>query len=97
MKCNSDYHADICPARRRNGDCVSEYPCRHKVEPPKPKTNVDHIRSMTDAEFAMHIVNTTRVCGQCPAFKSCEIKYPNFSACMNGVANWLKQPYGGDT
>ena len=57
------------------------------------KTNADHIRSMSDEEFAMHIVNTTRACGLCPAFESCEIKYPNFSACMNVVANWLKQPY----
>lgn len=97
MKCNSDYYAGICPARKRNGDCVSQYPCRHKIEPPKPKTNADHIRSMTDAEFAMHIVNITRTCGQCPAFKSCEIKYPNFSVCMNEVVDWLKQPYGGDT
>lgn len=61
------------------------------------KTNADHIRSMTDAEFAMHIVNTTRVCGQCPAFKSCEIKYPNFSVCMNEVVGWLKQPYEKNT
>ena len=52
MKCNSDYHAEICPARRRNGDCVSEYPCRHKVEPPKQKTNADRIRAMTDEELA---------------------------------------------
>ena len=52
MKCNSDYHAGICPARKRNGDCVSQYPCRHKIEPPKPKTNADHIRSMTDEELA---------------------------------------------
>ena len=63
----------------------------------KVQTNADRIRSMTDAEFAMHIVNTTRACALCPAFKSCEIKYPNFSACMNVVADWLKQPYGGDT
>ena len=81
MKCNSDYHADICPARRRNGDCVSEYPCRHKVEPPRSKTNADHIRSMTDEELATELL---------PLFEElCEDGIPS----PEYMLFWLKQPY----
>jgi hypothetical protein len=82
MKCNSDYHADICPARRRNGDCVSEYPCRHKVEPPKPKTNAQHIRSMTDEELAELLHETDIRKG---------------ATNLDGWIDWLKQPYKEDT
>ena len=86
MKCNSDYHADICPARRRNGDCVSEYPCRHKVEPPRPNTNADHIRSMTDEELAEFLCDAT--------YKENEQGYPIMRT-VNKVwwHKWLKQPY----
>lgn len=95
MKCNSDYHAEICPARRRNGDCVSEYPCRHKVEPPKQKTNADHIRSMTDEELAalLDAFCETSECrtgdgAVCPFFSDCA---PDHAECDWKV--WLKQPY----
>lgn len=90
MKCNSDYHADICPARRRNGDCVSEYPCRHKVEPPKPKTNADHIRSMTDEELAEFIA-TTFENGRISVFAI----YPELTENHCGL-DWLRQPYKED-
>ena len=75
------------------GDCCTAFEAQKKL---RVVTNANHIRSMTDEELAMHIVNTTRACGMCPAFKSCEIKYPNFSDCMNAVADWLKQPYKED-
>ena len=81
MKCNSDYHADICPARRRNGDCVSEYPCRHKVEPPKPKTNADHIRSMTDEELAEFL---------------CRVDARKGYSDIIVWGHWIKQPYKED-
>ena len=89
MKCNSNYHTDICPARRRNGDCVSEYPCRHKVEPPKPKTNADRIRSMTDEELADFLCDAT--------YKENEQAYPIMRT-VNKVwwHKWLKQPYKED-
>ena len=90
MKCNSDYHADICPARRRNGDCVSEYPCRHKVEPPKPKTNADHIRYMTDEELAEFIA-TTFENGRISVFAI----YPELTENHCGL-DWLRQPYKED-
>ena len=94
MKCNSDYHADICTARRRNGDCVSEYPCRHKVEPPQQKTNADHIRYMTDEELA-GFLSPSFSCYGCPARPFCE-KDEAGTDCNELVANWLKQPYEED-
>lgn len=95
MKCNSDYHAGICPARKRNGDCVSQYPCRHKVEPPKPKTNADHIRSMTDGQLAAFLIRGAEeeiffvdeaIGGSCDGWLE-----------RDELLDWLKQPYGGDT
>lgn len=96
MKCNSDYHAGICPARKRNGDCVSQYPCRHKIEPPKPKTNADHIRSMTDEQLALLFgaMCKTSECyavdgSVCPFADNCPID----ALGDNLWLNWLKQPY----
>ena len=49
MYCNSDFHTGICPAKKKNGECVSQFPCKHQVVPP---TNADRIRSMSDEELA---------------------------------------------
>lgn len=99
MKCNSDYHAGICPARKRNGDCISKYPCRHKVEPPKPKTNADHIRSMTDEELAVFIADKIPHGDCCDCYLECAVfdhsKFNN--CCHNAFYKWLKQPYNEDT
>jgi hypothetical protein len=63
----------------------------------KPKTNADHIRSMTDeelAKFLLEIMSNSVCFGEgmfpyhpCPQDQDCE-------KCGLG---WLKQPYGGNT
>lgn len=52
MICDDDFYAGKCPARKEDGRCVSKFPCSHKVEPPKPPTNADRIRAMSDEELA---------------------------------------------
>lgn len=52
MICDDDFYAGKCPARKEDGTCISKFPCSHKVEPPKPPTNADCIRSMSDDELA---------------------------------------------
>lgn len=84
MKCSSAYHADICPSRRRNGDCVSKYPCRHKVEEPKLKTNADHYRSISDEELAKCLAVFVQ-------------KREDDATYMQTWLDWLKQPYKEDT
>ena len=55
MICDDDFYAGKCPARKEDGRCVSKFPCSHKVEPPKPSTNADRIRAMSDEELAVLI------------------------------------------
>ena len=57
MICDDDFYACKCPARKEDGRCVSKFPCSHKVEPPKPPTNADRIRAMTDEELAEFLWN----------------------------------------
>ena len=52
MICDDPFYTGICPARTEDGRCVSKYHCSHKVEPPKPPTNADRIRSMSNEELA---------------------------------------------
>ena len=52
MICDDDFYAGKCPARKEDGRCVSKFPCSHKVEPPKPPTNADRIRAVSDEELA---------------------------------------------
>ena len=52
MICDDPFYTGICPARTEDGQCVSKFPCSHKVEPPKPPTNADRIRAMSDMELA---------------------------------------------
>ena len=52
MICDDPFYAGKCPARTEDGQCVSKYPCGHKVEPPKPPTNADRINAMTIEEKA---------------------------------------------
>ena len=54
--------------------------------PPKP-TNADRIRSMSDEELAVWLVDATvceRVCN--------EDEYCHGNECIERVTNWLKQP-----
>ena len=55
MICDDPFYTGICPARTEDGQCVSKFPCSHKVEPPKPPTNADRIRAMSDEELAVLI------------------------------------------
>lgn len=57
MICDDDFYAGKCPARKEDGRCVSKFPCSHKVEPPKPSTNADRIRAMSDEELARWLYN----------------------------------------
>ena len=52
MICDDPFYTGICPARTEDSRCVSKYHCSHKVELPKPPTNADRIRAMTDEELA---------------------------------------------
>ena len=65
------------------------------------KTNADHIRSMTDEELADYMSEHSIedfcyiICGgECKAIASFT-KTP-FQRCREIVADWLKQPYGGE-
>lgn len=57
----------------------------------KPKTNADRIRSMTDEELAMYLIQLTEV------VKTCDVCEPTYREngdcdchCENGVLRWLK-------
>lgn len=97
MICNSEYHTGICPAKTKDGRCKSEFPCRHKVSPPKPQTNADRIRAMTDEELAVKISAFCDVSecraengAVCPLIHDCPLDQIGVS-----WLDWLKQPYGG--
>ena len=86
MICDDDFYAGKCPARKEDGRCVSKFPCSHKVEPPKPPTNADRIRAMTDEEllgFLMQVQDAT-------INRFAKFELPNY----NALADWLQQPSG---
>ena len=74
--------------------CIYREEC---VEPEeqKPQTNADHIRSMTDEELA-GFLSPTFSCYGCPARLHCERDDVGVD-CNELVADWLKQPYKGDS
>ena len=55
MICDDNFYAGKCTARKEDGTCISKFPCSHKVELPKPPTNADRIRAMTDEDLAVLI------------------------------------------
>ena len=55
-----------------------------------PKTNADHIRSMTDEELAEMLCVSCDFCA-CNPLDNCP------STCQVGVLNWLKQPFKEET
>ena len=85
MICDDDFYAGKCTARKEDGTCISKFPCSHKVEPPKPPTNSDRIRGMSDKELAEFLEQIAyaretpwselfaeKFCKSCPETK-CEI------------------------
>lgn len=56
---------------------------------PKPMTNADRIRAMTDAELAGAMFAGIE-CGACP----CSDKCRKGSFCSDTILKWLKQPAG---
>ena len=71
----------------------TEYPCNvceHRVETKdlyEPRTNADHIRSMSDEELAEFLDQFDSVCGMCIHQGEC---YVMNSKCRNGFLQWLK-------
>ena len=69
---------------------------------PVPMTNAQHIRSMSDEELADYMSEHSIddfcyiICGgECKAVAT--FNKTSFQRCREIVADWLKQPYGGDT
>lgn len=83
-------HTDVCSECFKvgtNGKIIGN-PSKWK---PKPKTNADHIRSMTDEELAVFLSRREAPCDCCQL-------QDNDAACTeilcdNAALNWLKQPY----
>lgn len=99
MICDDDFYTGICPARKEDGQCVSKFPCSHKAEPPKPPTNADRIRAMSDEEMAEWVsagencIMTVcdHICGgECNAFATSQKS--GKAACKEIVMKWLQQP-----
>lgn len=62
------------------GDCLVAY--EKETAKPKPQTNADHIRSMTDEELKLFLCSMT----------TCEFcDFASAAGCT--VIEWLKQPY----
>jgi hypothetical protein len=70
----------------RFGKCVVSYVMG------KPKTNADHIRSMTDDELSWSMMQLNFCPPNIDEYKVCG-KDANCHQCW---LDWLKQPYGGD-
>ena len=96
-KCNIERPAGVCPHRKWDGECASDKYCAHKIEPPKPKTNTDRIRSMTDEELAAVISQKEGIvqfCGnkvECLEMLCADAEIPD-EWCMECAMEWLKQP-----
>ena len=89
MICDDDFYAGKCPARKEDGRCVSKFPCSHKVEPPKPPTNADRIRAMSDEELLGCLLEL-----QDMAIK----RFANFEPPdYQWMADWLQQPAEDET
>ena len=87
MICDDPFYTGICPARTEDGRCVSKYHCSHKVEPPKPQTNADRIRSMTDDELAWELMLWR--CEAVARHHGISSVYPDT---QKTILEWLQQP-----
>ena len=83
-------------------DTCSLFPCvddsnMQKVEKycpwhnpkPKPITNADRIRSMTDEELAVWVAETSNCSDWCILIKQCKTKQ-DYECCVNIWLNWLR-------
>ena len=59
-------------------------------------TNAQKIRSMTDDELAAEIVLLHTTCEVCAKNEMCN-EMLGIAMCVEGVRDWLKQPYKEDT
>ena len=99
-----------CKYETSNGRCglKGSYAYRHKCYTEdmcrchEPKTNADHIRSMTDEELvdfmSKHCIEDFCyiICGgECKAVAT--LNKTSEQRCQEIVLNWLKQPYKEDT
>lgn len=85
-------------------DRCARYPCSDnptklmkycpEYEPkPKPTTNADRIRAMSDEELAKLMFDRLR-CLECPVEREkCKNMY---DACEGACIDWLQSPAGGD-
>lgn len=71
-----------------------EWTCLMPPFKEKPITNADHIRSMSDEELAAEIVLLHTTCEVCAKNEMCG-EMLGIAACVEGVKDWLKQPYEG--
>jgi hypothetical protein len=80
-----------CPYNTLTGCKVKEYdgicPLSNMASTPKPMTNAEKIRAMTDEELAIEMF-VGMECGACP----CAGKCGNGSHCKDTILEWLKQP-----
>ena len=91
MICDDDFYAGKCPARKEDGRCVSKFPCSHKVEPPKPPTNADRIRAMSDEQLALWICGVYDIEEENGKFIN-GIIIPGYAP--HDIEEWLQQPAG---
>lgn len=84
MICDDPFYTGICPARTEDGRCVSKYHCSHKVEPPKPPTNADRIRAMSDEELASLLTDYSNNGGW--------VTETGRKVCYDRIIEWLQQP-----
>ena len=87
MICDDPFYTGICPARTEDGQCVSKFPCSHKVEPPKPPTNADRIRAMSDEELAWELMLWR--CEAVARHHGISSVYPDT---QKTILEWLQQP-----
>lgn len=87
MICDDPFYTGICPARTEDGGCMSKYPCSHKVEPPKPPTNADLIRAMSDEELAWELMLWR--CEAVARHHGISSVYPDT---QKTILEWLQQP-----
>ena len=97
MKCNDAFYVGICPSRRKNGECVSTFPCRHKTA---PLTNAERIRTMNDEELAQNInrlLDGEIAVPYCRGLPECDDDLERdalipLERCEQCVLHWLQQP-----
>lgn len=91
-------HRVMDKCKKDGRPCIYSEEC-FEPEEQKPKTNADHIRSMTDEELAEWIYNgaSSDPCDYCtPDSCFCDGATCRGKADAEIIADWLKQPYKED-